>query len=202
MIAYLRGEVVSVTEKQLVLDVNHVGFSVQICARDAAAMPAAGDEVTVFTRMNVREDDISLVGFLHEDDLDIYSMLIGVGGIGPRGGLSILSVLSAEDVRMAILADDSKTIAKAPGIGAKTAKKVILELKDKISASDMLERMRQKEMQDPAAGAFEANREEAVQVMTALGYSRSEALRMVRAAALTEDMDVDSILTAAFRERG
>ncbi len=201
MITYLKGEVVSVTEKQLVIDVNHVGFRVGICARDASAMPPEGEQVQIFTYMNVREDAISLFGFLHEEDLEIYKMLIGVSGIGPKGGLAILSGMSADDIKMAILSDDSKTIAKSPGIGPKTAKKLILELKDKISASDMLGRMREKAGDGDAPSAFEANKEEAVQVMAALGYSRSEALRLVRTADLQEDMDVDAILTAAFRER-
>ena len=200
MITYLRGEVISVTDKRLVVEVGHVGFQVAISARDAANMPPAGEEVLVYTYMSVREDAISLYGFLSEDDLEIYKQLITVSGIGPKGGLGILSVMSADDLRMAVLADDSKTIAKAPGIGPKTAKKLILELKDKISAADMLEHLQEK-AGDSAAGAFEAAKEEAVQIMAALGFSRSEAVRAVRSAKLEETMDADQILTAALHEK-
>ena len=200
MITYLRGEVISVTDKRLVVEVGHVGFQVAISARDAANMPPAGEEVLVYTYMSVREDAISLYGFLSEDDLEIYKQLITVSGIGPKGGLGILSVMSADDLRMAVLADDSKTIAKAPGIGPKTAKKLILELKDKISAADMLEHLQEK-AGDSAAGAFEAAKEEAVQIMVALGFSRSEAVRAVRSAKLEETMDADQILTAALHEK-
>ena len=200
MITFLRGEVIAVTDKRLVVEVGQVGFQVAISARDAANMPPAGEEVLVYTYMSVREDAISLYGFLSEDDLEIYKQLITVSGIGPKGGLGILSVMSADDLRMAVLADDSKTIAKAPGIGPKTAKKLILELKDKISAADMLEHLQEK-AGDSAAGAFEAAKEEAVQIMVALGFSRSEAVRAVRSAKLEETMDADQILTAALHEK-
>ena len=200
MITYLRGEVISVTDKRLVVEVGHVGFQVAISARDTANMPPVGEEVLVYTYMSVREDAISLYGFLSEDDLEIYKQLITVSGIGPKGGLGILSVMSADDLRMAVLADDSRTIAKAPGIGPKTAKKLILELKDKISAADMLGHLQEK-AGDSASGAFEAAKEEAVQIMCALGFSRSEAVRAVRSAKLEETMDADQILTAALHEK-
>lgn len=201
MITFLEGQVVSVSERRLVLDVNHVGFQVGISARDSVNMPPEGETVRVYTYMSVREDAISLFGFLNEEDLEIYKLLITVSGIGPKGGLSILSAMSGDDVRLAVLSDDAKQIAKAPGIGAKTAKKLILELKDRIDPGQMLEKMRNNPEGDPAAGAFEANKEEAVQVLCALGFSRSEALGLVRRAKLEEGMDADQILTAALQER-
>ena len=201
MITFLEGQVVSVSEKRLVLDVNHVGFQVQISARDSVNMPPEGETVRIYTYMSVREDAISLFGFLSEDDLEIYKLLITVSGIGPKGGLGILSAMSADDLRLAVLADDAKNIAKAPGIGTKTAQKLILELKDKIDPNEMLEKMRSDKADTSANTQFEANKEEAIQVLTALGYSRSEALGLVRRANLTEDMDSNQILTAALKER-
>lgn len=201
MITFLEGQVVSVSEKRLVLNVNNVGFQVQISARDSVSMPPEGETVRIYTYMSVREDAISLFGFLSEDDLEIYKLLITVSGIGPKGGLGILSAMSADDLRLAVLADDAKSIAKAPGIGTKTAQKLILELKDKIDANEMLEKMRSDKADTSANTEFEANKEEAIQVLTALGYSRSEALGLVRRANLTEDMDSDQILTAALKER-
>ena len=201
MITFLEGQVVSVSEKRLVLDVNHVGFQVGISARDSVNMPPEGETVRIYTYMSVREDAISLFGFLNEDDLEIYKLLITVSGIGPKGGLSILSTMSGDDVRMAVLSDDAKSISKAPGIGAKTAQKLILELKDKVDPEEMLSRMRSDSGNLSANSAFEANKEEAVQVLAALGFSRSEALGLVRKAKITEDMDADQILTAALQER-
>ncbi len=201
MITFLEGTVVSVSEKRLVLNVGHVGFQVGITTRDSVNMPPEGEEVRVFTYMSVREDAISLFGFLDEEDLDIYRMLIGVNGIGPKAGLAILSAMSAQELKMAVVTDDEKRIAKAPGIGAKTAKKLILELKDKIKAEDILTAGAQPDAAEKQNPQFDANRQEAIEVLTALGLSRSEAVRLVRAAAVTEDMDADQILTAALQER-
>ena len=202
MITFLEGQVVSVTEKQLVLDVNHVGFRVGICARDSVNMPPEGETVRIYTYMSVREDAISLFGFLSEDDLEIYKLMITVSGIGPKGALGILSIMSGDDVRLAVLVDDAKSISKAPGVGNKTAQKLILELKDKIDPGTMLGKMRSGADRVSGNPTFEANKEEAVQVLCALGFSRSEALGMVRRADLQEDMDADGILSAALHERG
>lgn len=195
MITYLTGEVVTVSEKRLVLDVNHVGFQIAISSRDAQRMPSEGETVTIYTYMSVREDAISLYGFLSEDDLEIYRKLITVSGIGPKGGLGILSVMDADDVRIAVLSDDEKAIAKAPGIGIKTARKMILELKDKLDLDSVIRRQSEK-----TDSALENEKAEAVSMMTALGYSASEALRAVRSAKLEEGMNADDILRAALRE--
>ena len=202
MIAFLRGNVAAVTEKTLLLDVNNVGYLVGICARDAVRMPSVGDEATVYTYLSVREDDVSLFGFLDEDDLAVYKLLIGVSGIGPKAALGILGTLSADDVRIAVLSDDANAIAKAPGIGAKTARKLILELKDKIDAQELTGRMLQNDASASSSPAFDTAREEAAEILVALGYSRSEAMKAIRNASLTEDMDADQILGAALQEHG
>ena len=200
MIASLRGSVLTSDEKKVIVETGGVGFLVNISARDAVNMPASGEEVFLYTYMSVREDEISLFGFLDEDDLEVYKMLLGVSGIGPRAGLGILSALSADDLRMAVIAEDEKTIAKSPGIGAKTARKLILELKDKIDTGSFAQKLLKKG-EAGADPAFEANRKEAVDVLVALGFSRSEAMRAVRSAELTPEMNTDQIITAALKER-
>lgn len=198
MIAFLRGEVVSVSESRLVLDVNNVGYQMFISARDAADMPHVGEEVKIHTYLSVREDAMQLFGFLSEDDLEVYKLLLNVNGIGPKAGLGILSVLSADDLRFAVLSDDAKTIAKAPGIGNKTAQKLILELKDKLSLEEAFEKKLQKA--EKISGGLEANKSEAVQALVALGYSNSDALRAVKKVDITEDMDTETILKLALRK--
>ena len=195
MITYLTGEIVSVTEKTLVLDVGHVGFRISISTRDAQRMPSVGEMITIYTYMSVREDDISLFGFLSEDDLEIYRKLITVSGIGPKGGLGILSVMDADDLRLAVLSEDAKSISKAPGIGLKTAQKLILELRDKLDLAEVIEKKTAK-----GSDPLESAKAEAISMMTALGYTASEAMRAVRGAKLEEDMDADAILRAALRE--
>ncbi len=198
MIAFLKGKVVSVSESRLVLDVNDVGFQISITSRDAARMPSVGHQVLLYTYLSVREDAMQLFGFLSEDDLEIYRLLIGVSGIGPKAGLGILSVLSADDLRFAVLADDAKAIARAPGVGNKTAQKLILELKDKLSLEEAIE----KKLDNAADGGLDLqeNKNQAVQALVALGYSGSEALRAVKQVEISPDMDTEDILKQALKK--
>lgn len=198
MIAFLKGKVVSVSESRLVLDVNDVGFQISITSRDAARMPSVGHQVLLYTYLSVREDAMQLFGFLSEDDLEIYRLLIGVSGIGPKAGLGILSVLSADDLRFAVLADDAKAIARAPGVGNKTAQKLILELKDKLSLEEAIE----KKLDNAADGGLDlqGNKNQAVQALVALGYSGSEALRAVKQVEISPDMDTEDILKQALKK--
>ena len=200
MITFLTGEVVSVNNNTLILDVNNVGYRIFVSERDARALPAAGEEVRVYTYLSVREDAMNLYGFLSEDDLEIYRRLIQVSGIGPKGGLGILSVMTANELRMAILTDDAKAISNAPGIGPKTAKKLILEMKDRVDLEDVISRPAAASDSIAGSDELEKNKAEAVSVMTALGYSASEALRAVRKVHVTEGMSADDILRSALRE--
>ena len=199
MIASLRGRVCFSDEKQIIIETSGVGFTAGISARDAVRIPPEGEEVFLYTYMSVREDEISLYGFLEQDDLAVFKLMIGVSGIGPKAALGILSILSAQEIYLAVIADDSKTIAKAPGVGPKTAKKLILELKDKVD--DKLFDITPSKSAEEAAPEFNANKEEAAAVLSALGFSRSEAMQAIRGAELTPDMDVDQIITAALKER-
>ena len=198
MIAYLIGTVAAVAEKKVVLDVNHVGFQLSVSDRDIRSMPQVGEEVKIYTYMSVREDAISLFGFLRKDELELYRMMINVSGIGPKGGLNILSVLSADDVRLAVLSDDAKAIAKAPGIGNKTAQKLILELKDKMKLEDVLDNIAREDDRQ-TDDTLEAVRSEAAQALSALGYSASDALRAVRKVKVTAKMTAEEVLKMALR---
>lgn len=198
MYAYLIGKVADVTEDNLVVEVNHIGYNVRIPASVIPLLPPAGQEVKIYTYTSVREDAIQLFGFLTKDDLEMYKLLITVNGIGPKGGLSVLSVMSADELRMAVLAQDAKTIAKAPGIGSKTAQRIILDLKDKISLEDTFVSQESVSYAANADGIGQA-RAEAVEALTALGYSSSDALRAVKAVE-EEDMDVETLLKAALKK--
>ena len=132
MIAFLKGEIADLTEGSVVLDVNGVGYEVLVPGQLLSMLEGIGSRVKLYTYMQVREDAVVLFGFLTKDDLQMFRLLTGVSGVGPKAGLNILSTLGADDLRFAILADDVKRIAKTPGIGAKTAQKIILELKDRL----------------------------------------------------------------------
>ena len=200
MIAYLQGIVAGITDTKVILDVNHIGFQVFMSSRDIQAMPGQGEEVRIYTYLNVKEDAMQLYGFLSQDDLDVYKLLLNVSGIGPKGGLGILSAMTADDLRFAVLSEDAKSIAKAPGIGAKTAQKLILEFKDKLSLEDAFE----KKLENTAAASVKAGlddaKSEAVQALVALGYSNSDALKSMRKAEITSDMDTETILKLALKQ--
>ena len=136
MYAYIKGTIEELTEDAVVVEAGGIGYNIKISTATAGLLPGAGNEVKIYTYTLVREDAFSLFGFLTRDDLEIFKKLIAVNVIGPKGGLAILSVMSADDLRFAVMAGDAKAIAKAPGIGAKTAERVILELRDKISLED------------------------------------------------------------------
>lgn len=201
MIAFIRGIVDEIFEDWVTLDVHGVGYRICISGDTAAALPAVGEEIKLYTYTYVREDAFLLYGFLTRDDLQIFKQLITVSGIGPKGGLAVLSVMSADDLRFAILSGDAKMIATAPGIGKKTAERVILDLRDKISLEDTMIHRQMSDQDAESGSAADENgiRTEAVEALTALGYSAQEALRAVKKVALTEDMDVEAALKAALK---
>lgn len=199
MISYIKGELVELTENAIVLDHDGMGFLIMMPASILAKLPAIGSELKVHTYLYVKEDALDLYGFLTKDDLKVFRLLITVSGIGPKGALAILSTMSPDDLRFAVLAGDSKTISKAPGIGSKTAQKLIIELKDKLKIEDVLDGgadggyETQSDMGDTAAA-------EAVMALTALGYSSADATRAVRQVDGGADMDSEALLKAALKK--
>lgn len=199
MIAFVRGAIEEISEDNVVIDTGSIGYNIKISTNTAGRLPGIGKEVKLFTYTCVREDAFLLYGFLSRDDLEIFKKLITVNGIGPKGGLSILSVMSADDLRFAIMAGDAKTISKAPGIGVKTAGRVILDLKDKISMEDTLIQKERNEYGEEVLPMQTSARNEAVEALVALGYSSTDALRAIKKASVSEDADVESILKQALK---
>ena len=193
MIAFIKGTVDSLSEGKMILESHGIGYELNIPASMFDAGIREGEELKIYTHMSVREDGISLFGFLSREDLEIYRMLIGVSGIGPKAALAVLSTLTADNLRFAVLSEDVQAIAKTPGIGKKTAQKLILELKDKF---DLQEAFEQKLAGNQAAAAV---RQDAVQALTALGYSGTEALQAVKKVEITEGMDSEAVLKAALK---
>ncbi len=196
MISYIRGSFAHLEPEEglVVVETGGVGYGILISGKDLDLLPGHGEEIRLYTYLQVKEDGLQLYGFLTREDQKLFKMLIGVSGIGPKGALGILTALSADDLRFAVLADDAKAISKAPGIGHKTAQKLILELKDKLKLEDAFEaRLAQADMRSGTA------ENEAVEALTALGYSSSDALKAVRQVELTEEMSVEAILKAALK---
>ncbi|MBD5475880.1 MAG: Holliday junction branch migration protein RuvA [Lachnospiraceae bacterium] len=206
MYAYLKGTLEEITEDNIVIEVGNIGYNVKVSTTTADLLPGIGNEIKIYTYTLVREDTFSLYGFLTRDDLEIFKKLITVNGIGPKGGLAILSVMNADALRFAIMAGDAKAIAKAPGVGNKTAERVILDLRDKISLEDTL-----RGLGEPSSAALHGGtlsgggspdnimKKEAIEALVALGYSASDATTAVKKVEVTEDTTVESILKAALK---
>ena len=198
MYAYIKGEIIDISEDNLVLECNNIGYNIRIPLSVTQRLPGIGATVKIYTYTSVREDAFNLFGFLSKDDVEIYKKLIAVNGIGPKGALSILSAMSADDLRFAILSGDAAAIAKAQGIGKKSAERIILELRDKVqftvsAATDL-------EVLTSSDTTAETNaKNEAIEALTSLGYSPSDALRAVRQIELTEDMDAGTVLKQALK---
>jgi Holliday junction DNA helicase RuvA len=198
MYSYIKGELAEINIDHIVIEAGGIGYQIFISAQTFDYLPAIGEEIKVYTYLYLREDAMILYGFLTKDDMELFKKLISVSGIGPKGGLAILSTLDADDLRFAILSGDSKAIAKAPGVGAKTAQRIILELKDKMSLEEAFEK-KTEHVRDAQTSGNNLVKNDAVMALTALGYSSTESMKAVSSVAITEDMDVEDVLRAALK---
>lgn len=200
MIAYLKGTLEEIGNDYIVVDVNDIGYQVKVSLRVIEGLPSLGSQMKIHTYTYVREDVIALYGFLTKDDLQMFLLLLGVNGVGPKGALGILSMFSAQELRLAIISQDSKTIAKAPGIGAKTAQRMLIDLKDKVSVEETFEKMGEQNVSMSATGtAASGAKADAIEALTALGYSASESMKAVNMVEITENMSSDAILKQALK---
>ena len=200
MIAFVHGMAVDMTESSVVVEAGGIGYEIYMTGADLSEI-RMGEDVKVHTYFSVREDAMKLYGFRAKDDLQMFKLLLGVNGVGPKAALGVLAGITADELRFAILSDDVKTLSKAPGIGKKTAQKLILELKDKMKLEDAFELKLAHEQERAAVGAGEVSdgRQEAVEALVALGYSSADALRAVRKVTDVAPDDVEGLLKAALK---
>ena len=200
MIAFVRGTAVDMTENSVIVEAGGIGYEIYMTGTDLSQIHM-GEEVKIHTYFNVREDAMQLYGFRSKDDLQMFKLLLGVNGVGPKAAVGVLAGITADELRFAILSDDVKTLSKAPGIGKKTAQKLILELKDKLKLEDAFELKLAHEQEKAVAGLGEISdgRQEAVEALVALGYSSTDALRAVRKVTDVAPDDVEGLLKAALK---
>lgn len=200
MIAFVRGTAVDMTENSVIVEAWGIGYEIYMTGTDLSQIHM-GEEVKIHTYFNVREDAMQLYGFRSKDDLQMFKLLLGVNGVGPKAAVGVLAGITADELRFAILSDDVKTLSKAPGIGKKTAQKLILELKDKMKLEDAFELKLAHEQEKAVAGLGEISdgRQEAVEALVALGYSSTDALRAVRKVTDVAPDDVEGLLKAALK---
>ena len=202
MFSYIKGTLEEYWEDTIVVESGGIGWNIHVPLSVLDRLPHVGEQIKVYTSFQVKEDSMTLYGFFSRQDLKMFNQLLGVTGIGPKAALGILSSLSPDDLRMAIIAEDSKAIAKAPGIGPKTAKRVILDLKDKISMDEVLPLQfagGQTEAAVTAASGVDGAGKEAIEALVALGYSPTEATKAVRQVTITEDMNSEAVLKASLK---
>lgn len=195
LINYISGSLRRTGTDGVVIDNNGMGYYVSVSAKTLEKLPPVGERVCVYTYMSVSESGIALYGFSSYEELDLFNMIIGVSGIGPKSALGILGSVSPSQFIMAVLTDDIKALSAAPGIGKKTAQRLVLELRDKLKGSDALEGAGF----EPAAAALAGGeKNEAVQALVALGFGGAEASRAVEAV-YTEGMTVEKTVSLGLK---
>ena len=190
MISYVSGIVEYVDTEKVVVDNHGIGISV-FMTNDDLSVIGEGEEVKLHTYFNVKEDAMQLYGFLNRENLEMFKLLLTVNKVGPKIALGILSTCPGDMLKMSIVSGDSKTIASSPGVGAKTAERIVLELKDKIEIEGVEDFVPEKGSAD--SSLFN----DVVDALVELGYSKSEAISAVKRIDETEDMSVEDMLKKA-----
>lgn len=199
MLAYIKGTIEEIGEDYVVVENQNIGYYIKTPGSVIMNLTGLHSQITLHTYMYVREDELSLYGFLTRDALNLFRLLITVNGVGPKAAMAILTVLTEDELRMAVLSGDVKAITKANGIGAKSAQRIIMELKDKIQLEDMISADR--DMTDTIQGQPDGDAVvEASMALVALGYSNTDALRAIRAVGDTEGMDTEAIIKLALKK--
>lgn len=198
MYAYFIGKIVYMQPDSVVLEVNNIGYNIKVSAQTIQNLGQFPGEVKLYTYTYVKEDTLSLFGFLTRDELEFFKMMLTVNGIGPKGALAILSTLSVDSLRFAILSGDAKSIAKAPGVGAKSAERLIIDLKDKIHVEDIItpDISQHTDLVMPQESPA---KKEAIEALTALGYSATDAVKAVNSVDCTAETTTEEVLKQALK---
>ena len=196
MYAYIYGEIIEKEPENIVIECNGIGYNIHIAQGMLAKFPSIGQMTRIYTYTSVREDAFWLYGFSTKDELVLFKQLITVSGIGPKAAMGILSVMEVDTIRLAIISQDAKMIAKAPGVGAKSASRIVLELKDKIKPEDVIG----KPVEDKEDSAVSMVKQEATEALVALGYTVSDAYKVLQKLDITEDARVEDVIKMALRQ--
>lgn len=198
MIAYISGALVSAGENYIVIDNHGMGYRIFVSGKFLEHIPAYGTQIKIYTHMYIREDELTLYGFHSEEELSVFRILIGISGVGPKVAMAILTALTIQELQLAVISEDTKTISKANGVGAKGASRIILELKDKLKMEDMMDAAYEQSIVQDTQDLKAAR--DAILALVNLGYSNSEAALAVKKIGDTSQMDIESILKAALKK--
>lgn len=198
MIAYISGALVSAGENYIVIDNHGMGYRIFVSGKFLEHIPAYGTQIKIYTHMYIREDELTLYGFHSEEELSVFRILIGISGVGPKVAMAILTALTIQELQLAVISEDAKTISKANGVGAKGASRIILELKDKLKMEDMMDASYEQSIVQDTQDINAAR--DAILALVNLGYSSSEAALAVKKIGDTSQMDIEAILKAALKK--
>ncbi len=196
MYAYIYGEIIEKEPENIVIECNHIGYNIHIAPGMLPKFPSIGQMARVFTYTSVREDAFWLYGFPTKEELSLFKQLITVSGIGPKAAMGILSVMDVDTIRLAVISQDAKMIAKAPGVGAKSASRIVLELKDKIKPEDVIG----KPVNEEEDSVVATLRQEATEALVSLGYTVSDAYKVLQKLDINEDTRVEDVIKMALRQ--
>jgi len=197
MIAYVKGKLAFVYENAAVVDVGGVGYLVNVSPDTIGRLPSRDADVQLFTYLQTTDSGQSLHGFLSQEEVRMFTLLISVSGIGPKVASAILGSMPPSQIMLAILAEDAAALSKAPGVGKKTAQRLMLELRDKIKTTDTEHGMTT--MVSQSSTSQDPGKRDAMDALLALGYGRAEAMQAVLETA-EEGMTADSIIRLALKK--
>ncbi len=197
MLAYIHGSLAYVGENFIVVDNSGMGYRIYTSGMCLDHLPSIGESIKIFTYMHVREDEVSLYGFPTNEELEVFKVLIGISGVGPKVALSILTTLTINELHLAVASDDVKAISRANGVGAKGAQRIILELKDKLHMEDMLDAA----YQDAVGGPVKTTNatKDVMEALTSLGYGNTESYRAIQKVQDADKLTADQLLKAALK---
>lgn len=196
MIGYLHGKAEIIGTDYAIIECHGVGYKIFMSTNDLSVITNTGDDIRVYTSMYLREDIIALYGFLSQEDLNLFELLITVSGIGPKAAINLFSTMTGNDIKFAVLSDDVNLICKTPGIGKKTAQKLILELKDKLSLENVFEE--RFDAGNIVSSVITDEFAAAVEALVSLGYSVSEAKSALNKCS-DKNADADKLIKEALR---
>ncbi len=199
MISYIKGTVAFKGNDYIIIENHGIGYQIKVPSRVLDSV-SSGKEAMIHTYLYVREDILALFGFASVQELETFQILLGISGIGPKVALSVLSTMTVENLYYAVFSEDAKSIAKTPGIGPKGAKRMIIELKDKLNLEDLESVSSEDEEVSRPQAVNEDNVFDTVQALVALGYSNGEAYRAVHSVPGAESLDAEQLLKEALKK--
>lgn len=200
MISYVKGILEYIGDTYIIIEAGGLGYKIFVSSMTISTLPTKGNNVKIFTFMSVKDDGVSLFGFASMEEMDIFNKLITVSGVGPKGALGFLAYLTPSELMLAIVSDDIATLSKAPGVGKKTAQRVVLELKDKFKTDDFLGLSASKGKVNMNNISLSSEPKfETIEALTSLGYTRSEAAKVVSEVYI-EGIETEELLKLALKK--